>query len=168
MLAGCVDPAPAQEPTLSYGGLGAVKIGMTLPQAERALGAKLLARGQDPYDDDSCWYSSRVDKAEPGIHYMMDHDKIVRIDVFASKGTGVPATRSDTGFAIGASQAAIIARYGKAVQKSIHPYLGTEGSYLRVASPDHKSALLFETAAGKVTSLRAGTVPAVDFIEGCS
>ncbi len=57
--------------------------------------------------------------------------------------------------------------YGKSTKVMPSKY-DAHGHSLLVDLPGTKSALLFETSGGKVTTFRAGTHPAVDTVEGCS
>jgi len=151
-------------------GSGAFATGMTLDEMERVLGFSLSPWREGPYESDECWYTEPLEKSEPQVGYMMKKDRLVRIDIYdLDEGiAAVAPVRTDSGFAVGTSEESIIRHYGNELAKSVHPYIGTEGSYLRIGAADGLSALLFETSHGRVTRFRAGLVPAVDYIEGCS
>jgi hypothetical protein len=77
-------PARAAE-VLSWQGVGPVKLGMTVREAERALGTKLSPRG-DVYTSDACYETGRADKKDPGITYVVEDGRITAISVFSSDG----------------------------------------------------------------------------------
>ena len=64
---------------LTFDGLGAVRIGMTVHEAEDALAVKFKPVGRE--DEPSCWYANRADHIDPGISYMIQDNKVVRIDI---------------------------------------------------------------------------------------
>jgi len=153
---------------LEYGALGHVRVGMTTTEVEHALGSKL-----NPFDkngNEECWYTRRSDGTEPYVGYMMSSEKIVRIDIRAadSEKKMAPPVTDSKGFGIGASEKSVVDAYGPVLQVSPHKYGDADDHYLRITSPDGKSALLFETWDGKVTTFRTGIPPYVDYVEGCS
>ena len=44
---------------------------------------------------------------------------------------------------------------------------GRAGHYLTVRTRDKKFAIVFETDGARVTEIRAGGVPSVEYVEGC-
>lgn len=148
---------------LTPNGLGPVKAGMTVQQAEEALRAKLTTlKAEEP---EACRYAFRADGTAPAVGYMIIGRHIQRIDIFANRAQPTPVL-SDKGFGIGSPEQAVAAAYGAALQNMPHPYLPETGRILRVGAGD--AALVFETENGKVTSFRAGRVPFVDYKEHCA
>jgi hypothetical protein len=179
-LTGCVDASPdiddMAEPgtaadaqpsptTLTMAGLGAVRIGMTPPAAEAALGTELspMTVGEEA----ACWQTRRADGEDPQVFYMVENGKITRIDIEDTTGDTPTAIKTDKGIGIGADEADVMAAYGPTTKVMPHKY-DEHGHYLVVESPDGGSALLFETSNGKITTFRAGVHPSVDYVEGCS
>ena len=80
--AGDVRPAPK---FCLWQGVGPVQLGMTVEGAERALGTKLEPRSL-VYTSDGCYQTSRADKKDPGITYVVEDGKITVINVFSSDG----------------------------------------------------------------------------------
>jgi hypothetical protein len=152
-------------PSVTLKGLGPVKLGMSISEAEKALGTMLSSR--DEGFDEQCWYSFAKDDSDPITSYILNGTKIVRIDVLNPNGLGVHI-KTDSGFGIGSSEDEIRKYYGTALERKKHPYIGNDGSYLKVSSLETQSVLLFETDNGVVTSLRIGFEPHVDYIEGCA
>jgi hypothetical protein len=86
---------------------------------------------------------------------------------FARYDVGTAKEAAPGGGKVGMDVAGIRARYGDRVQATPHKYVAG-AQYLRVAAPDGKSALVFETdATGKVTRWRVGVPPQIDYVEGC-
>ncbi|TWB33621.1 hypothetical protein [Nitrospirillum pindoramense] len=148
-------PAP-----LTFDGLEPVHLGMTVAQAESALGVAFRPMQQAQSED--CWLTGRGDGKDKQISYMVQKGRITRIDVFAPPG-GEATIQTAKGIGVGATEAAVLKAYGPAVLVQPHAY--EEGHYLRIEREGR--VLLFETADGRVTRFRAGFPPAVDYIEGC-
>lgn len=86
---------------------------------------------------------------------------------FARYDVGTAKEAAPGGGKVGMDVAGIRALYGNRVQVTPHKYVAG-AQYLRVAAPDGKSALVFETdATGKVTRWRVGVPPQIDYVEGC-
>ena len=162
-LASC--GAKTDDHVLTPEGLGAVRIGMTVAQAEKALGVKFIAR-QEEFFEPGCWYTHPAGEQVSRAYYMVAGVVIVRIDVRGD--AKAPSLHDAKGLGIGAEEKAVITAYGGHLENTPHPYLNETGRYLRIPEKDGKTALLFETDEGKVTSFRAGRIPFVDYIEGCS
>jgi hypothetical protein len=157
-----VEPSPI---VLTPSGLGVVQLGMTLIQAQTALGAALspMPAGSEP----ACWMTRRADGRAPEVFYTIQNGKITRIDInnAASAGTPSPVTTAE-GIGIGASEADVLQAYGKSAK--VTPGKNDEhGHTITVENAKTTSALAFETSDGKVTRFRAGFHPAVDHAEGC-
>jgi hypothetical protein len=159
-------PAPAAEQpaepsgwTVTADGYGPVQIGMSLESVRNLLGALLVPRESLSTD---CDYLA-VGPDGPDVLFMVVAGRLVRIDVRDS------AVTTSEGARIGDSEAMIGRRYGAdRVMSTPHAY--TDGHYLTVAPPgagdDHR--LVFETDGRSVTEFRAGLLPMVGWVEGCS
>ena len=177
IFSGSVD----QKPRLTFDGLGAIKIGMTAPQAKN-LGFKVSASGpwgeEDSADFIACHYLESAPDF-PGVFLMMSEGRVVRIDIDSRGDIG---WQSYSGAKIGMSESDVKAIYGNWLKVSGHPYLGDAGSYLQLNSSNGKYAMIFETAAKDmsaealenpgqekyVTDFRAGLTDSVGYIEGCA
>ncbi len=94
---------------------------------------------------------------------MVVDGRIARIEVKNS------AVATATGAGVGDSEARIHALYPGRVQVRPHKY--TDGHYLIVrpeATSDSANRLIFETDGRHVLEYRAGLLPAVAWVEGCS
>ncbi len=182
----CLAGATSPPPSLTFEGLGPVRIGMTEAELQ-ALGFSDPQRSADWQADDeylACHYLANRQEY-PGVALMINDNRLVRIDVDAGDEPGKWRTRS--GAMIGMTEPEIAAIYTNWLTMEPHPYLGDAGSYLVLRSGDGRSKMVFETAMpeeggeefssapvqgpnGKkrVTSLRAGLADPVGYIEGCS
>ncbi len=152
--------------------LGKVRIGMTPQEASAALSAPLRPFNPDePGANAACWYTQRIDGMSAWVRYMVQDDKIVRIEVNPIRvDTGVrfaPPVMTDEGITIDTPEQSVIDKYGARVRISPHKY-EERGRYLEVAAPDGKAGILFETIDGKVETFRAGMIKAIRLVEGCS
>jgi hypothetical protein len=151
--------APDARWTVTPVGIGALRAGMTLPDARRALGAPL----PDPSPGAESCSHVPVGGAPGEVLAMIVDGRVARIEV---KG-GAVAT--DRGARVGDSEARIDTLYAGRVRREPHKY--TEGSYLIVAPEapaDSAHRLIFETDGARVVQYRAGLLPAVAWVEGCS
>ena len=152
--------------TVAFDGFGSAKVGMTVAEAERALRVS-LTREREPGDGEPSVCSYYTTRALPGVAMMFLAGKLVRVDVTGPhRGTRGEEYCTAAGGRVGMSEGEILRLY-PGIRVEPHPYLGW-GHYLRVASPDGKYALIFETDETRtVTSFRGGLNEAVILIEGC-
>jgi hypothetical protein len=133
---------------------------MSVADASAAVGAALSLRSDAAAT--ACAYLQWPGGPD-GVWVMVEDGRVVRVDVRA--GT----TATEEGARIGDSDERIRQLYDGRVTASPHKY--TAGQYLTVTpvSPaDSAFRLVFETEGGRVTEYRAGTVPQVEYVEGCS
>jgi hypothetical protein len=156
----------ADAPRLTMQALGKVMVGMTVPQAEKALGARLKPIDRaDGISTEACWLTQNADGTRPSITYMIQKGEIVRIDVWDKPNTTDSAS-TDKGIRIGSSQRAVLDAYPNA-EAAPHPHMDLNGRYIRVLADDKNYGLLFETASGKVVNFRAGKREAIELGETC-
>lgn len=148
---GCVR---ADEPVLSDRAYGALRFGSTLSQAERVVGTPATALS--PHADPACRYVRFA--AYPNIRFMVENDRITR----GEAGAGVPNV---LGISIGAGVDDLRARFPGMVMQP-HKY-DPNGSTLLFRNANGKTALVIEASNGRVTHIRAGVQPAVEYVEGC-
>jgi hypothetical protein len=131
---------------------------MTFAEADAALaGALLVPVGVDTTGCDYLVW----DKGPSGVHVMFDEHRIARVDV----DTAGIATAA--GARVGDDEARIKRLYSGQVTVTPHKY--EDGHYLTVTpAADKRFRIIFETSGGRVTRYRAGMMPSVEYVEGCS
>jgi hypothetical protein len=180
---------PANCQILSWQGLGPVRLGMTVDEAERALMTSLAPRDVDESSD--CWITQRMDGKDRAIYYQVRKDKIVVISARPNprkqQSTAVTDTR---GIGIGATESDIRRAYGE-VKTTFAPYFSEESEIeaakerarlgvkqsepvpspeyqVEVESPNHERAIIFTTQDTKIIGLSTGFKPAVTDLEDCN
>lgn len=152
-----LEPARANDSTVTATGFGPVRAGMTLAQAEQALGARLEVQ----HPEEPCTFV--FPGSNPSVALMVVNGRIARVDI--RQGT----VKTAEGAGLGDLEERIHALYPGRVEVQPHKY--TEGHYLivRPAAPaDSAYRLIFETDGRRVTKYRAGRMPEVSWVEGCS
>lgn len=154
------DPVPPASPgewVVHPFGVGRLRIGMRL--------AELLPRLESGADTaavaGSCAYVA-VEGAPEGLGFMVEERRFVRIDVW-----GGPTATAE-GARVGDSEDRILSLYPGAERR---PHKYTDGFYLVVipgAPGDTLHRYVFETDGRRVTTYRAGILPPVEYVEGCS
>jgi hypothetical protein len=157
-------PQPPSATTLTLNGLGPVQLGMRVQEAEQALHARFAP--MEPEESEACWTAWRGDGADPQVSYMVEDGRVTRLDIGDSDANPASTVKTAEGIGIGAAERDVLAAYGPATKVQPHKY-DESGHYLVVDSPDARSALVFETSNGMVTTFRAGFHPSVDYVEGC-
>lgn len=132
---------------------GPVTFGAPLQSVETRLGEKATADNNNKECDFVRF------KKLPGIYFMVENGIVTRAD------TTSPRLKNTLSISIGATLKEVIRRYPN-VEIEPHKYL-ENGHYLIFRSKDRKRAILFEEESGKVTGVRAGLEPSVEYVEGC-
>lgn len=155
-------PTVAGEPSylLDLRSFGPVRVGMTVDQAAAALGRTLLPVISPP-DEECATYGP--ESGFDGVAFLVARGVVARIDVTAGP------TRTPEGLALGQTEDEAQRRYGGRLAVGDHDYL-VGGHYLTLiptAPADEDFRLIAETDGRKVTALRAGRLPEVEYSEGC-
>jgi hypothetical protein len=132
---------------------GIVRFGSKLAEVEKKLGEK--AKGQT--GDQGCDFVTF--KKYPSVKFMVEKGIVTRADVTDSS---IP---NALGIKIGTTLDEVKRRYPKVIVEP-HQYDPT-GHYLIFKSADGKRAIVFEEGEGKITDVRAGSEPSVEYVEGC-
>lgn len=161
-----------EQSKLAIDGIGPIRVGMTVAQAEDSARTQLVGGGEG-----SC-YHLRPQSEPQGLALMVisdrqdgrrdrDQDRIARVDVY-------PGSRVTTlsGAKIGDTEEQIQSLYPGRIQVSPHNYTGYRGGHYLTFVPqdeaDRNYRLVFETLKGRVTTFRSGKLPEVEFVEGCA
>jgi len=149
--------APAT-PRFSYQGLPPLLAGVPLAQAGEQLGEPLRALKGRP---DAACRAYEV-AAWPGVTVIVDDGVISRVETRAARYASI------SGVHVGDDVAKAQRVYGKRLSMTPHLYFAN-GRVLAVYSPDRRYALVMESNDdARIITLRAGAVPAVERLEGCS
>lgn len=146
-------PKPEASNVLSDAGIGAIRFGMTLAQAEQATEAK--ASLPEPFDP-AC--SMVRFPALPKLRFMVENGTITRADADAG-------VENALGISVGDSLEKIRSSHPEATVGP-HKY-EANGHYVTVPSADGGAAIILEVVGDKVTKIRAGLQPAVAYVETC-
>ncbi|MDA0232998.1 MAG: hypothetical protein O3C69_05900 [Chloroflexi bacterium] len=140
---------------LSPKGYGMVRFGTTtLSDMEKKLGeqAEPPAWQRDP-DCDFVIFA-----AYPAVSFMVQDGIVTRAD---AEDVIVP---NSIGIKVGTTLEEVLKRFPSVVVED-HAYV--DGHYLIFRSKDGNRAVVFEEVEGKITCVRAGLKPSVEYIEGC-
>ena len=155
-----VIPPPPRPLTIDFNGYGPARVGMSKAEAEQALGDTIDVGPSPP--GASCAYATA--RHHGGVAFMLIDGRIARVDARAD------SVRTEEGAGVGDPEQRIYYLYGGYVERQPHHYVD-EGHYLIVRPPpgsDDTRRLIFETDGKVVTIFRAGRMPEVEWIEGCS
>lgn len=145
---------------LFINGIGTVQVGMTVPQAVKAAGIKLVG---DPLNN-NCYYVKPQNEPK-NLSFMVTKGRISRVDV--RQNNQITTLK---GAKIGDTEAQIKSLYPGQIQVTPHKYV-QNGHYLTFIPKDRGDRnyrLVFETDGKLVTEFRAGKLPEVEYVEGCS
>ena len=147
----------ATTPHVTPLGIGPLRIGMTVAEARQALDSLVFTDA----DSLNCAYP-KVGGLPEGVWVMVANGKVARVDV--QKGD----VSTTEGIGIGDSEA--MAREVYRARLSVSPHKYTDGRYLTVVpANDSLHRIIFETnLEGTVLRYRAGKLPEVAWVEGCS
>ncbi|MTJ06870.1 hypothetical protein [Anabaena sp. UHCC 0204] len=157
---------------VTINGIGSVKIGMNLPEAAVAANTRLSVSYAG---SDSCYYL-QTEGELTGVSFMVTKDdvksrmKYVTSDVIARVDVDNPKITTVSGAKIGDTEARIKSLYPGQIQVTPHEY-NQKGHYLTFIprnKAEQKYRVIFETDGQRVTRYRAGKLPEVEYIEGCS
>jgi hypothetical protein len=139
-------------------GIGPLRIDMSYAEALAVLGPDLST------PDSTAGCTELTSSRTPGgVSMLLVNDSIARVDVSR------PGVRTAEGTQVGDTEDDVKRAYGAAVTVSPHKY--TNGHYLTVrpaAPADSNFRFVFETDGRVVTEYRAGRLPVVEWVEGCS
>lgn len=142
-------------------GIGPIQVGMTVAQASKAAGMQLVSEGSYP-SGGSCFYV-KPKGGLSNVAFMVSENRIARVDILGSPVTTLSGAR------IGDTESRIKSLYPGQIEVTPHKY--TNGHYLTFVPKDRGDRnyrVVFETDGQRVTGFRAGKLPEVEYVEGCS
>ena len=151
--------------------IGPVKIGMNLPETAAAANTRLYVSYGG---SDSCYYLQTEGELK-GVSFMVTKDDVksrlqyITSDVIARVDVDNPKITTVSGAKVGDTEARIKSLYPGQIKVTPHTYI--KGHYLTF-TPKNKDEqnyrIVFETDGQRVIRYRAGKLPEVEYIEGCS
>ena len=154
---------------ISLNGFGPIKVGMTVREASRVINRKLefVDNAGGGTETGACQYY-RIKDGPSGLWFMVVSGSIARVDVDYDSKPG--QFRTISGASIGDSEENIQHLYGKNITTQLHHYEKNGKYYVFTPNDesDRKYRLVFETVNGRVQYIRAGRLPEVLGVEGCS
>jgi len=141
-------------PVLSATAYGPITFGDSLEKVEKLLKEKAPEIAHP--DERLC--RQITFRAYPTITFMVENGIVTR----AESWTAIPTS---IGLSVGDSLDAVKKRKPSVsiVPHQYHP----SGHYLILKTPNGKNALVMEEAEGKITAVRGGLEPSVEYVEGC-
>lgn len=143
---------------ISPEGIGPIRIGMTLKQAEKASGSKFNPVKLDEYEDKSCYYATL--KGTKNLTFMVNGNTIVRVNV------SNPAYSTDMGAKIGDTETHVQTLYHNSLKSEAHHY-DEKGHYLTLIQKPQDRAIRFETDGKLITLIYSGRINEVHLVENC-
>lgn len=166
-------PAPVDANAITSEGWGVLRVGMTRDQVTAAVGETATPNAVGGPDEEACdlFHPAR---APEGMLVMIQHDVLTSITLRNNT-----TLKTDRGFGVGDTAAAIKAAYGSSAQSMPHRYV-EGGEYITIwtiGAPPTATTFVqdasargvrYETnAEGVVTAVHAGG-PSIQNVEGCS
>jgi hypothetical protein len=150
-------PAPADTPntttwTVTAAGLGPLRAGQTIAQANAAVGGGFSGSTAN------CTYAVWP-KAPAGVAVMLANGRVARVEVRSG------STATAAGARIGDSEARINSLYAGRVTSAPHKY--NPGGHYMTVTGGGSNRIVFETDGSSVTNYRAGRTPEVEQVERC-
>jgi len=140
---------------------------MTVDEASRAAGVRLVNSSSDRYDNYLCSYFNPQGNLK-GVSFMVSQGRIARVDIRDGQVTTIKGAK------IGDTEDRIFSLYPSQIKATPHHYVGSppqNGKYLTFVpkdAADKNYRIIFETSKNRVTSFRSGQLPQVEYIEGCA
>lgn len=160
VVAACHRAQSAEQWEVSIRGYGPIESGMTLAEAEKAAGRSF--ERSDSLES-GCQMVRLTGDSGKGPLFMVIDGRIARVDVTE------PGIQTNHKVSVGDDEAKIAKVYPERITVSPHKY--TEGHYVTVGprtQADSGFELVFETESLRVMRYRAGRLPEVEWVEGCS
>ena len=152
--AACVSTAASPAEVLTYSGYGAVRFGMPLAEAERAVGQP--SKPEDPgAANESCHYV--VFPRYHGVSFMLEDGRVVRADLDHT-------ARNILGLAVGMKLSYVRAHYPGVI---VRPGSDQDHELVFKSRGGEPGEILAVEWDGAVMGIRGGILPAVEYVEGC-
>jgi hypothetical protein len=144
---------------ITQNGLGSIRLGMTVDQAQRRTGQRIENNLFTP-GDDSCGIAQLFPKSV-GVNMQTTKSRIWVINV------SEPGISTRSGVEVGDTVAALRRAYGSRLHSEPNKYTPKARDYW-VTFPRNRKLKFFTSARRVVTQISSGRKPEVDFVEGCA
>ncbi len=154
-----------EQSKLAINGIGPIRVGMTVDEASRAAGVKLVFVASGP-DGISC-SQFKPEGELKDIAFMVTKGRIARVEIRDKRITTIRGAR------IGDTLDRIISLYPGQIQVIKAPLTSRpEGNskhltFVPKDAVDKNYRIIFETTFDRVREFRSGKLPEVEFLEGC-
>jgi hypothetical protein len=148
---------------LALNGIGPIQVGMTVDEASRAAGAKMV-KTLNSFRTEECGYFD-IEGSPKGISFMVTKGRIATVNISNERVTTI------RGIKIGDPEDKILKLYP---QEQIQVVTGLIGGRMKRFTfvprdvADRNYRLIFETSKNRVYRFRSGKLPDVEAVEGCS
>lgn len=153
-------PAAAQRAAITPDGYGAVRIGMSRAQAERAFGRRLV--GQPIESEQACIELRPAGANSDGLSFMFENFGLTRISVGGTSRVATPR-----GIRVGATEAQVRTAYGRSLRSEGHRYEGLPARYLTLWTDADRGVRFVTDTRRRVVNIIAGT-RSIQYVEGCA
>ncbi|WP_293094112.1 hypothetical protein [Moorena sp. SIO3I6] len=146
---------------IAINGIGPITVGMTVKEASQAGQVKLVQEVSGGEEHGCLIYKP---EGIENLWFMVTEGKITRVD------TRSPQISTISGIKVGDKLDKIMSLYRNKIELEPHQYVpgGKYATFVPTDTSDKNYRVIFETnPEGKVTSLRAGKLPEVAYVEGC-
>jgi hypothetical protein len=144
---------------ITQNGLGSIRLGMTVDQAQRRTGQRIENNLFTP-GDDSCGTAQLFPKSV-GVNMQTTKSRIWVINV------SEPGISTRSGVEVGDTVAALRRAYGSRLHSEPNKYTPKARDYW-VTFPRNRKLKFFTSTRRVVTQISSGRKPEVDFVEGCA
>jgi hypothetical protein len=147
---------------LAINGIGPIRVGMTVDEASRAAGAKMV-KTLNSFRTEECGYFD-IEGGPKGISFMVTKGRIATVNISNERVTTI------RGIKIGDPEDKILKLYP---QEQIQVVTGLIGgrmkrfTFVPRDAADRNYRLIFETGNNRVDRFRAGKLPEVEYLGGC-
>jgi hypothetical protein len=146
---------------ITQNGLGAIRLGMTVDQAQRRSGQRIQNNLFTP-GDDSCGIGQLFPQSL-GVGFQTTHSRIWVINVSR------PGIRTRAGIQVGDRVAALRRAYGSRLRSQPNKYIpGARDYWVSFGAKRKIKFYVGERNHSVIAQISSGRKPEVDFVEGCS
>lgn len=146
---------------LALNGIGPIKVGMTVDEATRAAGVKLVKSYAPPHEESPSYFEPQVEPK--GISFMVTKGRIVTVYISNQRVTTIKGAK------IGDTEEQIFSLYPGQIKVTENPLGGRGGNNLTFVprdAADSNYRLIFDTGNDKrVKKFRSGQLPQVEHID---